>query len=109
MDLKTFFKPSRGENEILMLIELLANLMKKLHYFGIFSDNMTESNFAVVEDERSRPSLHLKNVETFTMKKEVTASEKRRDVVLLNALIKKHYPTMTYDLTPYYTRGSGAG
>ena len=43
------------------------------------------------------------------MKKEVTASEKRRDVVLLNALIKKHYPTMTYDLTPYYTRGTGAG
>ena len=109
VDLKKFFKPSRGENEILMLIELLANLMKKLHYFGIFSDKMAESNFAVVEDERKRLSLHLKNVETFTMKKEVTENEKRRDVVLLNALIKKHYPTMTYDLTPYYTRGSGAG
>ena len=106
VDFKAFLKPSREKNEILMLIESLANLMKKLHYFGIFSDKMAESNFAVIEDERSRPSLHLKNVETFTMKKEVTTSEKRRDVVLLNALIKKHYPTMTYDLTPYYTRGT---
>ena len=109
VDLKTFLNPSRGKQEILMLIESMAALMKKLHYFGIFSDQMAENNFAVVEDERGRPSLHLKNVETFTMKKEVTASEKRRDVVLLNALIKTHYPTMTYDLTPYYTRGNSAG
>ena len=104
VDLKTFLKPSRGENEILMLIELLANLMKKLHYFGIFSDKMAESNFAVVEEKGNRPSLQLKNVENFTIKKGVTAIEKRRDVVLLNALIKKRYPTMSYDLTSYYAR-----
>ena len=106
VDLKTFLKPSRGRKEILLLIESLAILMKKLHYFGIFSDKMAESNFAVVEGKGTRPSLHLRNVEAFTITKEVTASEKRRDVILLNALIKKHYPTMTYDLTPYYTGGT---
>ena len=109
VDLKTFLNPSRKKQEILMLMESMAALMKKLHYFGIFSDQLAESNFTVVDDERSRPSLYLKNVETFTMKKEITASEKRRDVILLNALLKKHYPTMTYDLTPYYTRGNGSG
>ena len=100
--LKAFLTPSREKQEILMLIESLATLLKKLHYFGVFSDKMAESNFAVVEEKGGRPSLYLKNVETFTMKKEITESEKRRDLILLNALIKKYYPTMPYDLTPYY-------
>ena len=105
VDLKTFLKPSLEKQEMLMLIESLATLMKKLHYFGIFSDKMAESNFAVVKGKGNRPTLHLKNVETFNIKKELTAREKRRDVILLNALIKKHFPTMTYDLISYYSRG----
>ncbi len=102
VDLKAFLTPSREKQEILMLIGSLASLLRKLHYFGVFSDKMAESNFAVAEEKGSRPSLYLKNVETFTMKKEVTESEKKRDLILLNALIKKYYPTMPYDLTPYY-------
>ena len=88
-----------------MLIDSLARLLKTLHYFGVFSDKMAESNFAVIEKKGSRPSLYLKNVEAFIMKKEVTESERKRDLILLNALIKKYYPTMSYDLTPYYFKG----
>jgi tRNA A-37 threonylcarbamoyl transferase component Bud32 len=105
VDLKAFLTPSREKQEILMLMQSLAMLLRKLHYFGIFSDKMAETNFAVVEEKGGRPFLYLKNVETFTMKKEVTESEKKRDLIFLNALIKKYYPTMGYDLTPYYYKG----
>ena len=61
-----------------MLIEALATLMRKLHYFGIFSDKMAESNFTVVKEKGSRPFLHLKNVETFSIKKDITASVRKQ-------------------------------
>ncbi|MDX1778877.1 MAG: lipopolysaccharide kinase InaA family protein, partial [Thermodesulfobacteriota bacterium] len=38
VDLKAFLTPSREKQEILMLIESLAMLLRKLHYFGVFSD-----------------------------------------------------------------------
>jgi hypothetical protein len=105
VDLKAFLTPSREKQEIIMLIDSLARLLKTLHYFGVFSDKMAESNFAVVKKKGSGPLLYLKNVEAFTMKKAVTESEKKRDLILLNALIKKYYPTMPYDLTPHYFKG----
>ncbi len=102
MPLGEFIKPSLGEKELLSLIELLVKLMKKLHHFGTFSDKITESNFAVVEKTVGGPSIYLKNIETFNMKKEIALSEKKRDLAILNGLIKKHYPTMTFDLTQRY-------
>ena len=96
-----FLKPSLGEKELSLLINLLVKLMTKLHYFGTFSDTISENDFSVVEKTEG-PSIYLKNCEPFTIKKEVSLSEKKRDVAVLNALIKKHYPTMTYDLTRRY-------
>jgi len=102
MNLGEFLKPSLGEKELFFLIELLVKLMKKLHHFGTFSDKISESNFAVVEKTLGRPSIYLKNIETFNMKKEIALSEKKRDLAILNGLIKKYYPTMTFDLTQSY-------
>jgi len=97
-----FLKPSLEKKELLFLIELLVKLMKKLHHFGTFSDKITESNFAVVEKPGSRPSIYLKNIETFNMKKEILLSKKKRDLAILNGLIKKYYPSLTFDLTKNY-------
>jgi len=36
------------------------------------------------------------------MKKEIALSEKKRDLAILNGLLKKYYPTMTFDLTQSY-------
>ena len=102
VNLGEFLKPSLEKKELLFLMELLLKLMKKLHHFGTFSDKISESNFAVVEKTAGRPSIYLKNIETFNMKKEVMLSEKKRDLAILNGLIKKHYPTMTFDLTQSY-------
>jgi len=97
-----FLKPSLDKKDLWLLIDLLLKLMKKLHYFGTFSDKISESNFSIVQKIGGRPSLFLKDCETFAIKKEISLSEKKRDVAMLNALIKKHHPTMTYDLTQRY-------
>jgi tRNA A-37 threonylcarbamoyl transferase component Bud32 len=102
VDLSTFLKTSREKKEILLLLDLLVMLMKKLHHFGIFSDRMTARNFTVLATTGKKPSLCLSTIETFTMKNQVTENEKKRDVMLLSALIKKHCPTITYDLTHRY-------
>lgn len=39
------------------------------------------------------------------LKSEVTLNEKKRNLILLNALVKKHYPTLEYDLVQRYFRG----
>ena len=97
-----FLKPSLEKKELLFLLELLVKLIKKLHHFGTFSDKITASNFAVLEKPDSRPSIYLKNIETFNMKKEILLSEKKRDLAILNGLIKKYYPSLTLDLTKSY-------
>jgi hypothetical protein len=102
VDLSTFLTASRDKKEILLLLELLVMLMKKLHHFGIFSDKMTARNFTVLTTTGKKPSLSLSTIETFTMKNQVTENEKKRDIMLLSALIKKHCPTITYDLTHRY-------
>ena len=102
MHLGEFLKPSLGEKGLLFLMELLVKLMKKLHHFGTFSDRISESNFAVVEKTVGKPSIYLKNIEAFNIKKEIALSEKKRDLAILNGLIKKHHPTMTCDLTQSY-------
>jgi len=102
VDLSTFLKTSRDKKEVLLLLELLVMLMKKLHHFGIFSDSMTARNFTVLATTGKKPSLYLSTIETFTMKNQVTENEKKRDIMLLSALIKKHCPTLTYDLTHRY-------
>ena len=96
-----FLKPSLEKKELSLLIKLLVKLMTKLHYFGTFSDAISENDFSVV-GKTGRASIYLKNCAPFTIKKEVSLSEKKRDIAVLNALIKKHYPTMTYDLTRRY-------
>jgi len=96
-----FIKPSLDKEELSLLINLLVKLMTTLHYFGTFYDTISENDFSVV-GKTGGPSIYLKNCETFTIKKEISLSEKKRDVAVLNALIKKHYPTMTYDLTRRY-------
>jgi tRNA A-37 threonylcarbamoyl transferase component Bud32 len=101
-ELSTFLKTSRDKKEILLLLELLVMLMKKLHHFGIFSDSMTAHNFTVLTTTGKKPSLSLSTLETFTMKNQVTENEKKRDIMLLSALIKKHCPTIAFDLTHRY-------
>ena len=102
VDLSTFLETSRDRKAILPLLELLVMLMKKLHHFGIFSDSMTARNFTVLTTARKKPSLSLNTMETFSMKNQITENEKKRDIMLLSALIKKHCPTITYDLTQRY-------
>lgn len=104
-NLGEFLKPSLEKKELFLLMDLLIRLMRKLHHFGTFSVKITESDFAVVEKTVGRPSITLKNVETFSMKKKIPLSEKKRDLAILNGLIKKHYPTMTVDLTQRYFKG----
>jgi hypothetical protein len=104
VDLSTFLKASRDKKDILLLLDLLVMLMKKLHHFGIFSDSMTARNFTVLATPGKKPSLSLNTIETFTMKNQVTENEKKRDIMLLSALIKKHCPTTTFDLTHRYFR-----
>lgn len=105
MDLGEFLKPSLEKKELFLLTDLLIRLMKQLHHFGTFSVKIAESDFAVVKKTVGGPSITLKNVETFTMKKKIALSEKKRDLAILNGLIKKHYPTMTFDLTQRYFKG----
>lgn len=97
-----FLKPSLDKKELLFLIELLLKLIKKLHCLGTFSGMISEADFTVVEKTGSKPSLYLKNSERFVIKKEVSLSEKKRELAVLNALIKKHYPTIEHDLTQRY-------
>ncbi len=49
MSLGHFCLPSRGKKEIGEVLELLVNLLRKLHRFGVFADTLTESTFTVVE------------------------------------------------------------
>lgn len=99
-----FCVPSRGKKEIEEVLELLLILLRKLHRFGAFADTMTESTFAVVEKKQGKPSLHLSNPESFIMKKEVTLNEKKRNLILLSALVKMRSPTLEYDLIQRYFR-----
>ena len=78
VDLSTFLTASRDKKEVLLLLELLVMLIKKLHHFGIFSDRMTARNFTVLETTGKKPSLALSTIETFTMKNQVTEHEKER-------------------------------
>jgi hypothetical protein len=105
MPLGSFCLPSRGTKEIGEALELLVNLLRKLHRFGAFADTLTESTFTVVEKKEGKPSLYLSNPESFMLKSEVTLNEKKRNLILLNALVKKHYPTLEYDLVQRYFRG----
>jgi hypothetical protein len=105
MPLGSFCLPSRGTKEIGEALELLVNLLRKLHRCGAFTDTLTESTFTVVEKKEGKPSLYLSNPESFTLKSEVTLNEKKRNLILLNALVKKHYPTLEYDLVRRYFRG----
>jgi hypothetical protein len=40
------------------------------------------------------------------MKKEVSLEEKKRELAVINALLKKHYPMMTLNLTQRYFKTS---
>ncbi len=102
VSLGAFLRPPLAKEELLLVLDLLSKLMKKLHHFGTFGDGISESDFVVVKRGIGTPSLYLNNVERFTVKKEVLLSEKKRELSLLNALIKKHYPTMTFDLAQRY-------
>ena len=102
MDLSAFLSSVREKKEIFLLLDLLVGLMRKLHYFGIFSDKMTARNFILLAAPGKNPCLHLSALETFTMKNLVTENEKKRDLMLLSALIKKHCPTMPFDLIKRY-------
>jgi hypothetical protein len=99
-----FCIPARGKKEIEELLERLVILVRKLHRFGTFADTMTESTFMVRENKQGKPSLHLSNPESFIIKKEVTLNEKKRNLILLSALVKMHYPTLEYDLIQRYFR-----
>jgi tRNA A-37 threonylcarbamoyl transferase component Bud32 len=97
-----FLKPSLNKKELLFLTDLLLKLMKKLHCFGTFSGRISEDDFTILEKEGGKPSIHMKNVERFDIKKEVSLIEKKRELAVVNALIKKHYPMLTFDLTQRY-------
>jgi len=97
-----FLKPSLDKKVLSFLIELLIKLMKRLHTFGTFSGRISEADFTVVKKEGSKPSIYITNIERFDIKKEVPLSEKKRDMAVLNALTKKHYPNITSDLTQRY-------
>jgi len=98
-----FLKPSLEKKEFLFLIELLLKLMKKLHCLGTFSDKISEGYFTVVEKTGCKPSIYINNIERFDIKKAGLVSEKKRELAVLNALIKKHYPMMSFDLTQRYS------
>lgn len=100
--LEAFFKPSLDKKELSFMIELLLKLIKKLHNLGTFSGRISEDDFTVLEKEGSRPSLYINNTERFDIKKEVSLDEKKRELAVINALLKKHYPMMTFDLTQRY-------
>jgi hypothetical protein len=99
-----FCIPARGKKEIEELLERLVILMRKLHRFGTFADTMTESTFSVAEKKGCKPSLYLSNPESFIIKNDVTLNEKKRNLILLSALVKTHYPTLEYDLIQRYFR-----
>ena len=100
--LEAFFKPSLDKKELSFMIELLLKLIKKLHNLGTFSGRISEDDFTVLEKEGSRPSLYINNTERFDIKKEVSLDEKKRELTVINALLKKHYPIMAFDLTQRY-------
>jgi hypothetical protein len=87
------------------VLELLVILLRKLHRFGAFADTMSESTFAVVEQKVGKPSLYLSDPESFIIKHDVTLNEKKRNLILMNALIKMRYPTLEYDLIQRYFTG----
>jgi hypothetical protein len=104
--LEAFFKPSLDKKELSFMIELLLKLIKKLHNLGTFSGRISEDDFTVLEKEGSRPSLYINNTERFDIKKEVSLDEKKRELTVINALLKKHYPMITFDLTQRYFKTS---
>jgi hypothetical protein len=63
---------------------------------------MGESTFTVVEQKIGKPSLYLSDPESFIIKHEVTLNEKKRNLILMNALVKLRYPTLEYDLIQRY-------
>ncbi len=97
-----FCVPSRGKRKIEEVLELLVALLRKLHHFGAFTDTMGESTFTVVEQKIGKPSLYLSDPESFIIKHEVTLNEKKRNLILMNALVKLRYPTLEYDLIQRY-------
>lgn len=99
-----FCVPSRAKKEIVEVLELLVILLRKLHRFGTFADTLTESTFSLVGQKEGKPSLYLSNPESFVVKKEVTLNEKKRNLILLNALVKMRYPTLEYDFIQRYFR-----
>ncbi len=105
MPLGHFVVPSRGIRELEGVLELLVILLRKLHRFGAFADTMSESTFTVVEQKVGKPSLYLNDPETFIIKQEVTLNEKKRNLILMNALVKMRYPTLEYDLIQRYFKG----
>jgi hypothetical protein len=100
-----FCVPSRGKREIEGVLELLVILLRKLHRFGAFADTMSEFTFTVVEQKVGKPSLYLSDPESFIIKQEVTLNEKKRNLILMNALVKMRYPTLEYDLIQRYFKG----
>ena len=66
---------------------------------------MSESTFAVVEQKIGKPSLYLSDPESFIIKQDVTLNEKKRNLILMNALVKMRYPTLEYDLIQRYFTG----
>jgi hypothetical protein len=105
MPLGQYCVPARGKREIEGVLELLVILLRKLHRFGAFADTMSESTFAVVEQKVGKPSLYLSDPESFIIKHEVTLNEKKRNLILMNALVKMRYPTLEYDLIQRYFTG----
>lgn len=99
-----FCVPSRGKGHIVAVLEMLVALLLKLHRFGAFSDAMTEATFTVVENRSRKPSLYFRNPESFIIKEDVTLGEKRRNLILLNAMVKKYHPSLEYDITQRYFR-----
>lgn len=104
-----FLKPSLEKKELLFLIDLLLKLMRNLHCFGTFSDKLSEGDFTVVEKTGGKPLIYINNVEKFDIKKAVLLSEKKRELAVLTALIKKHYPMMSFDLTQRYFTSARRG
>jgi hypothetical protein len=105
MPLGHFCVPARGKREIEGVLELLVILLRKLHRFGAFADTMSESTFTVVEQKVGKPALYLSDPESFIIKQDVTLNEKKRNLLLLSALVKMRYPTLEYDLIQRYFKG----
>ena len=87
----------------------MLKLMRNLHCFGTFSDKLSEGDFTVVEKTGGKPSIYINNVEKFDIKKAVLLSEKKRELAVLTAIIKKHYPMMSFDLTQRYFTSARRG